>query len=246
MKGLKRYYTQTTEGPYLEINEDKYVCLAGERVFGVIDGFGGSGIGDNASELIANTILENYGSLVADKDVTMPIFYNPSYSIELNALANTTMLAHELLKNQNAVKDSSKSGGASILVGVAQGNTFLSLGVGKCLGLKVTTRDLIPFSMPDASNSFSLIQGGHLTEGFPFHALGMDPSISPRLNKLEVNEGEIVLMLTDGVFGAISALEIFSVFKKNDFSVKESVADVMALANDRGNKDNQTVVALEF
>ena len=51
-------------------------------------------------------------------------------------------------------------------------------------------------------------------EGFPFHALGMDPSISPRLNKLEVNEGDVVLMLTDGVFGAISALEIFSILKK--------------------------------
>ena len=195
-----------------------FVCL--ERVFGVVDGFGGSGIGDNASELIVNTINENYGSLVADREVTMPIFYNPSYSIELNALANTTMLAHELLKNQNLNKSSSNSGGASVLVGVAQGNSFLSQ-VGKCLGLKVTAADLIPFSMPDASNSFSLIQGGHLTEGFPFHALGLDLNISPRLNKVDVNEGEVVLMLTDGVFGSISALEIFSIFKKNDFIVRQ-------------------------
>ena len=101
MKGLKRYFTQTTEGPYLEINEDKYICLPGERVFGVVDGFGGSGIGDRASEIIVNTIQENYGSLVADPDVTMPIFFDPSYSIELNALANTTLLAHEYLKNEN-------------------------------------------------------------------------------------------------------------------------------------------------
>ena len=59
-------------------------------------------------------------------------------------------------------------------------------------------------------------------------------------------KGDVVLMLTDGVFGAISALEIFSIFKKNEFTVKQSIEDVMALANDRGNKDNQTVVALEF
>ena len=246
MKGLKRYFTKTTEGPYLEINEDKYICLPGERVFGVVDGFGGSGIGDRASEIIVNTIQENYGSLVADPDVTMPIFFDPSYSIELNALANTTLLAHEYLKNENLNKDSSKCGGASLLVGIAVGNSFLSLAIGKCLGLKVTGQDLVPFSMPDASNSFSLIQGSHLLGGFPFHALGMDPKISPRLNKLEAKEGDVVLMLTDGVFGAISALEIFSIFKKNEFTVKQSIEDVMALANDRGNKDNQTVVALEF
>ena len=48
---------------------------------------------------------KNYGSLVADPDVTMPIFFNPSYSIELNALANTTLLAHEYLKNENLNKD---------------------------------------------------------------------------------------------------------------------------------------------
>ena len=142
---IKKIHSISDNGPILNINEDDCVVDVKNSLFGVIDGHGGSGIGDKGSELIKKTMLNNFGTLVSDPDATMPFFLIHQILLEINALMNTFLFANEELIKINDGKNISSRAGASMIAGVSVENSFHCVSVGHCLGVKVSDNDLSPF-----------------------------------------------------------------------------------------------------
>src|SRR5688572_25316824 len=113
---LKAYAAQTHQGPYLQVNEDAYDFDFENELFMILDGFGGSGIGDKAVEKLKLDIKTFYTQLSDDPDATMPLYYNPRNLLEGNAIINSMMNAHQGLVNANNGKPVNQRAGSSALV----------------------------------------------------------------------------------------------------------------------------------
>tara|TARA_B100000925_G_scaffold226776_1_gene175244 strand:- start:3077 stop:3817 length:741 start_codon:yes stop_codon:yes gene_type:complete len=246
MSGLKRIFSHTDSGPILNINEDDCVVDLKNNLFGVIDGHGGSGVGDKGTNLIKSTMVDNYGTLVSDPDATMPFFFDPSSSLEVNALMNTFLLANDEMLKLNDGKNISNQAGASLIAGISVENSFHCVSVGHCLGVKVSEEDLSPFFLPDSSFNFSMMKHDENGQVFPYSFLGQSNEFNYNVKTMNLLEGETVFLMTDGVFQRVSGIELLSFFQTCDGNVSQLCDMVFALANDRGNKDNQSIVILEY
>src|SRR5690606_26071283 len=92
---LKAFAAQTHQGPYLQVNEDGYDFDFENELFFILDGFGGSGIGDRTVEKLKQEIKSYYTQISDDPNATMPLYYNPRNLLEGNAILNSMMNAHQ-------------------------------------------------------------------------------------------------------------------------------------------------------
>ena len=96
---LKIFSAETHQGPYLNINEDGCDYDFSNNIYMILDGFGGSGVGDKVVREIKDNIKRFYTQIASDINATMPFFYSPKYLIEGNALINSLIFCsfHKLL-----------------------------------------------------------------------------------------------------------------------------------------------------
>ena len=246
MANLKKVFSYSDNGPFLNINEDDLAIDIKENLFAVIDGHGGSGIGDLGSALVKDILIKNYGNLVSDPDATMPIFYDPQSSLEVNGLMNVLMLSNNSLIKNNENKDYSKKAGVSLIAGVSIESTFHCVSVGNCFGVKINANDLCPIFLPDGDYNFSMMQQCDNGQVFPYSFLGEKENFNYQVKSVEVDFNERILLMTDGIYQRISGLELLSLYKASEGNTEDLVNNLLALANDRGNKDNQSIIVLEY
>jgi serine/threonine protein phosphatase PrpC len=242
---LKAYYTETTNGPYLELNEDQVITDLPNKFFGVIDGFGGVGIGDKASEIVAQSMKNLYVRVGGDVDATLPFYYSEQGIIESNALVNSLFYAQNELKKHFEGKDLSNRGGASILCGVLSENLFVTASVGNCMGILVRNGKVIINSAPDVLDAG--VEGGdkHFRTT-PLSALGLYSDFKFHVNEIKLKEGDIYALLTDGCYSRLNRSDFKSILLNSELMLNEMGEALLDRANDLGNLDNQSVVLLEF
>ena len=73
-----------------------------------------------------------------------------------------------------------------------------------------------------------------------YHDLGY------QLREVRLAEGDKIVLLTDGVYVNISEEELLYQLNKSVLDGSERINSLLKLSNSRGNKDNQTVMILEF
>ena len=102
---LKTFSAESSPGPFLQVNEDAYDFDLINEVFLLLDGFGGSGVGDVCVTNLKQNIKSFYTKFCADPDATMPFFYSPKYLLEGNAIVNSLLHAHDQLYKDNLKKE---------------------------------------------------------------------------------------------------------------------------------------------
>lgn len=74
-------------------------------------------------------------------------------------------------------------------------------------------------------------------------AIGVASTVDIDVDIVPINQGEIILICSDGLYEHISDIEIFETVKNTDFDEPAKV--LLDMANDAGGKDNITVVTVE-
>ncbi len=244
MGRLKSYSAKTHQGPLLQVNEDDYDVDLRNQLFFLMDGFGGAGVGDKAVGMVKSQLKNFYTKIALDPESTLPFFFSPRYLIEGNALINSLKSAHQTLKNENAEKDMSSRGGVS-LVAVAASESLLTLvSVGNCASYLYRQGHLELLTYPDCLKPLS----DDYQRSFylhPLSALGLFDEIEPQVRELRLQNDDQVILLSDGVYGRLKEEEIKFVLEKKT-EKGHLIDELFAMANSRGNLDNQTAVILRF
>ena len=243
---LKSYAAQTHQGPYLQVNEDGYDFDFENDLYMVIDGFGGSGVGDRAVEKLKQEIKTFYTQISDDPNATMPLYYNPRNLLEGNAIINSLMNAHQNLLKANQERPINQRAGASALVAVRAESLLILVGVGNCSAYHFRRGKLSKVILED---SMQLLAKDIFTSRFrtsPMSALGMYPEMGHQLREVRLAEGDKVLLLTDGVYACLEEEELLYTLNRTAPDAQERVNSLLKLSNSRGNLDNQTAVILEF
>ncbi len=245
MVELKSYYYETTNGPYLELNEDQIVIDLPNSLFGVIDGFGGVGIGDKASEIVAESLKSLYVRVGGDPDATLPFYYSEQGILESNALINTFFYAQNELKNHFIDSDISNRGGASVLAAVVSENMFISVSTGNCMGILVRNGKVVGNSTPDILDANFDFRDKYFRT-IPLNALGLYSDFKYVVNEVKIHPGDLFILMTDGCYSRLDRTDFKSIFLNKDYMLNEMGAEVLSRSNQQGNLDNQSVVLLQY
>lgn len=243
---LKSYAAQTDQGPYLQVNEDTYDFDFENDLFMVLDGFGGSGVGDRAVDVLKNEIKTFYSQISDDPNATMPLYYNPRNLLEGNAVLNSIMSAHQNLLKQNLEKPINLRAGASGIIAARAESVLVLVGIGNCCAYHFREGTLTKVISDDSFRFLSKDNFDFKFKSFPMNALGMYPELGYQMKEIRLAEGDKVLLLTDGVYAQVTDEEITYSLTKLARDDQDRINNLLKLSNVRGNIDNLTAMILEF
>jgi serine/threonine protein phosphatase PrpC len=243
---LKAYAAQTHQGPYLQINEDGYDFDFENEIYMVLDGFGGSGIGDKAVDKLKQEIKNFYTQISDDPNATMPLYYNPRNILEGNAIMNALMNAHQNLLKMNLEKPFNQRAGASALVAVKADSLVVLVGIGNCCAYHFRQGKMSKIISEETMKFHSKDQFDFKFRTTPLNAIGMYPELGQQVREIRISEGDKLVLLTDGVYAQISDEELLYSLNRSSGDANERINNLLKLSNSRGNTDNQTAMILEF
>jgi PPM family protein phosphatase len=243
---LKSYSATTHQGPYLEINEDIYDFDLDNELFFVLDGFGGAGIGDKAVHKLKEQLKTFIVNLSDDPDATMPLYWNPRWLIEGNALINAMMNAHQELFKENLKVGLNQRAGASAACAIKSGDILTISQVGSTQVYLSRHGHISPLFIPDTHQHFSADPMSPTSLRSPIGAFGFFPELSWNMREIKLREGDQFLFATEGVSPWVNLREIAHVLSRVDDDSHHKLNDLLKLSNERGNYSNQTGMILEF
>ncbi|MEA9355010.1 hypothetical protein SHI21_02295 [Bacteriovorax sp. PP10] len=243
---LKSYGMQSHQGPHLNLNEDLVDADLVNNLFMLVDGFGGSNIGDRAAMMIRDTLKRSYTKIAVDPEATLPFFYSHKYLIEGNALINAFQTAHQNVNRDNEKKSLDNRGGGSVIAAAVAENILTLVSTGNCVAYLYRKGHMSIEVLPDSLASLSRDSYQSYLHSVPMSGIGLFEDLHYNVRELKVTEGDVLIMLTDGAYSRLNMEEIKYIVETNLESELDAIKELFRLSNDRGNLDNQSAVILQF
>lgn len=243
---IKEYAAKTHQGPHIHINEDSFGFDLDSNCAVIVDAFGGSNIGPIVAKKITEMMMDAYKNIVSDPNATMPFFYFPEYLLETNAIINTCLKVHQDIYTDNAKKNLDQRAGASILVMAKSENIASFICIGNCKAYLYRDRELSQISVNKTFESLTNSRHPVHLRTMPLGPLGLFEHLDYSLNEVRIEKDDQFLLLTDGVYSQVTPPDIIEIIRSNDLLPNDKVENLFELANNRGNKDNQTALLLSY
>lgn len=243
---LKSYGLLSHQGPHLNLNEDLAEVDLVNNLFMIIDGFGGSNIGDKSAMIIRDSLKRSYTKIANDPDSTLPFFYSHKYLIEGNALINALHVAHRNVSKENENKNMNNRGGGSVIGAALAENVLTLVSTGNCSAYLYRKGHLSNEVQPDSLRSLSRDRFSSFLHTAPMSGVGLFEDLHFQVRELKISAGDLVLLFTDGIYARLEENEIKYTVEKNLDNELEIINELIKLANDRGNLDNQSALLLQF
>lgn len=227
-------------------NEDAFYVMPENNVFIVADGVGGSNAGEIASRTAVNEFAncfrsKHFDKLVSDDDIR-------DFLLESVDRINAKIFLMSLKHMEN-------TGMATTMVAVFLHNEkayFVNIGDSRAYIL----RDGKLFQISeDHTYVNSLIKQGLITEeegrmredNYKItRAIGAEKNVQPDFYTLDLKDGDIILLCTDGLHGAVDSLAITDILKDNNNTIQERCELLIELANRAGGFDNITAICVQI
>jgi serine/threonine protein phosphatase PrpC len=206
-------------------------------LWAVADGLGGYRAGEVASNLALETVVEAVGKAV---ETGQPLDV---------ALEQAMIIANQRVVRQGLSDPACLGMGTTVTVTVASGGLLQIGHVGDSRAYILRGGRLEQLTR-DHSLVAELVRNGDLTEeqaqvhpqrNILTQAFGSDLRVKADISTRPLQNGDIILLCTDGLTSAVPPAEIEETLTKAS-SLDEACEKLVALANDRGGHDNVTVL----
>lgn len=241
---MKAYFG-TNVGQIREKNEDDYVLLENERYFlcAVADGMGGYKAGEIASEIVVTTVGKHFmdytDGIVSDVKIPMMI----SESIKL---ANKLVLKESSLNEEFSGMGSTitlavidKKDKVAYVGNVGDSRTYLIRG------------NIIKQITDDHSFVRELVKKGELTaveaetydkKNIITRALGSEENVREDIFEIDLHANDRLLLCSDGLTNNVDEN---CILREITNSSKNSIKNLIDIANRNGGTDNITLIVLD-
>jgi PPM family protein phosphatase len=237
-------YGMTHPGLRRENNEDAFALLFDRSIYIVADGMGGHNAGEVAADRAIRGLDAYFGV-----ELVAALRQDESKIQEQmeRAFVETSRSIHEMSKT-----DESLSGmGCTLIMALVRGGNLHTCHVGD-----VRCYVCGPTGMAQQGNDHSqvweLVRGGHLTpeqarkhrmKNVLSQAIGQGPPVSPEYHIRGLQQGEKVLLCSDGLWDMLTDEEIGSILIKHP-RPRDACARLIERANAAGGRDNVTVIII--
>ncbi len=244
----------TDVGRHREHNEDTFLVRADLGIFAVADGMGGHEAGDVASALVAEA-MEGFfeGSKIGEIDT---MFTEPADAMLPRAavrLLAAVRKANRDVHDASVEKVAHRGMGSTVVAlhvpGDGDAGYIGHVGDSRCYRIRNGTIELL-------TTDHSLINEARqidptltddelarLPSNIITRALGLEPQVKVDLRIVELRAGDVFLLCSDGLSGAVSSLEMIEAVRLAD-DLDEASQLLIALANEAGGFDNITAVVI--
>lgn len=243
---LRSYAAKSHQGPYLQVNEDGIEVDLLQKLYLVLDGFGGTNVGDKTVSFLKENVKRFYGKIGGDPDATLPFFYSPKYLLEGNALINSMHYAHSLLKKDNQSRPMHERGGASAMAISESENILTIASTGNLSAWFYRRGKLQRLISPDSMETLARDAHERSFHTTPLSAFGLFDDLHLKITEFRPKEGDKIAVMTDGAYARMGEEELRYVFESKDGSDLDRIQEVFRLVNTRGNLDNQTCLLLNY
>lgn len=212
----------------------------------VSDGMGGALAGDVASRMAIDSVRE---VMVGDDANGC----DPNGSL-VDCLKHATMQANRAI-HYKSLEDSRCSGMGATLTGAAIRHDTLDLVQVGDSRAYVVRGEQIRLATKDQSLVQQLVDVGQISEeeaethmfrNVILQALGAQTELLPATARIEIRQGDVLLLCSDGLSGKLRNEEIREIVSKSGEDLAGACDALVAEANNRGGEDNITVVLARF
>ena len=214
-------------------------------ILAVSDGMGGALAGEVASRMAVEGVRDHM--LFFKTNATFSAF--PFHErLRLAVEQANSQINNESMGNA----DYAGMGATFTAAGVHDGFlTLAQIGDSRCYLIRGGRIALVTH---DQSLVWQLVEAGHITEeeaethqykNVILQALGAQPRVNVVVDRIPINDGDTVLLCSDGLSGRVRAEEMLDIVTKTD-NLRTACEQLIQLANDRGGEDNITVVVARF
>lgn len=226
-------------------NEDAFLVDDALGLYAIADGMGGHQAGEVASRLALETLRSELQKVSQWPDDGAPL---GQAILTANDRVFQESLARGLIQGMGTTL-------TAVLAANQQGKLWLGhVGDSRCYRLsqnKLTrlTRDHSWVQMQVDVGVISEAEAAkHPMRNVVTRSIGFEPQIEVDLQIAQVEPGDILLMATDGLTGKIGDSEIAKILPTllQKGNLDSSLAQLIAMANERGGEDNITAILLQF
>lgn len=237
-------FSITDTGRLRNSNQDCVFCEENEigrfsNLFLVADGMGGHQAGDLASRLCINEIVTQISTMEARTPVS-------AFEMAIEA-ANTKVY-------QKSLESIAFSGMGTTLVGtMVEGNTAYIVNIGDSR-LYILHETLQQITV-DHSLVEEMVQSGeiqkeemrtHPNKNIITRALGTDTHVRPDYFEVKVEEGDVILLCSDGLTNMVEDAAIEATIRECKDDMKLAGESLVQQANEAGGKDNISVILVRL
>jgi protein phosphatase len=249
-----QYAGATHVGMKRDHNEDNLLLLPEQNLFIVADGMGGHSSGEVASKIAVDTLKSFFEDTVGDDDVTWPFKIDRAVSYDQNRMTAGVKLANRNIFEASQ-SDARYKGMGTTCVGMLWVDDKAIVGhVGdsRCYRIR---GDEIKQITEDHSllNDYKKIQALTPEEEAAFQykniivrALGMKEAVAVDIEQEEPEEGDILLICSDGLSGEVTDPKMLELVNKYKDDLDGGVQALIKTACDNGGKDNVTVILVKY
>jgi protein phosphatase len=214
----------------------------------VSDGMGGALAGDVASKMAIEAVRDvlmgnNSDGPGCDPDASL-----------VDCLKQATLQANRNI-HYKSLEDSRCSGMGATLTGAAIKDGKLDLVQVGDSRAYVMRGEQIRLATKDQSLVQQLVDVGQISEeeaethmfrNVILQALGAQTELTPATARIQIREGDMLLLCSDGLSGKLRNEEIRQIVADSNNDLAAACSALVAAANDRGGEDNITVVLARF
>jgi protein phosphatase len=236
-------FSITDIGEKRRINQDYVFCEVNAignlpNLFIVADGMGGHNAGDYASRFCVEFFTEH----IKNSDITSPI------ALIEEAITVTNDKLYEKSKQQADYEGM----GTTFVAATICDNVMYVANIGDSR-LYVISNEIIQIT-EDHSLVQAMVKTGeldkdeaksHPNKNIITRALGTNETAQPDFFEVELDEGDIVLLCSDGLTNMLNDETIEKIIRENADNLQAATEILVKQANENGGKDNITVIIVK-
>lgn len=248
-----RSFVATDVGVKRKANEDNFCANKHIGLYVVADGMGGHAAGEVASR-IAVEEMENVLLESQDAEWTLPEDYDDSFSLTANKMKFAIHLANERIRRTTLENLECRGMGTTVVAAMLSDNLCTIAHVGDSRAYLFRNKKLLALTS-DHSWVNEQLKQGYLTQenarNHPFRnvitqALGSGSDVKVDLLDFPLEDGDILLLCTDGLNCMLTDQEILGLMRKNEaIRLDEVTHDLIDEAKHKGGDDNVTVALVK-
>jgi serine/threonine protein phosphatase PrpC len=236
-------------------NEDAYLLLPEESLFCVADGMGGHASGEVAARIAVEEMAEFFRMTGRDEEATWPYKMNPALGYDENRLLTGVKLANLRIFERAATDERLRGMGTTMVAAhfPKSGDALLVGHVGDSrayLARNGTLRQLTEDHslLNDYRKSRALTP--EEIEAFPHknvivRALGMKDVVEVDLVSERFQEGDVLLLCSDGLSGMVPDARIAEILRGHPRDLRGAAQALVDAANEGGGQDNVSCVLVQ-
>ena len=214
----------------------------------VADGMGGQAAGEVASRMAVDVIAQFIKLTDEQRDITWPTGYIPDLTWGQNRLRGAMLLANNEIYH-SAQEDAGLRGMGTTAVCALSEESHLDLAHIGDSRIYLMRDGALRLMTQDHSWISEQVQKGILSEdqarNHPYRnvvtkALGAGPDIEPDLSAIEMVDGDIVLLCTDGLTSMLTDADIEAMLQRYGSDLDAAARALVYEANQNGGEDNIT------